>query len=241
MKVLSIGNSFSTDAHKFLHTIAKLNGEDIYTANLFIGGCSLETHFTNVLENNAYYDYEINGSEAQEKISIADALERNKWDIVTIQQSSPYSGIYETYQPYLNNLAELVKNKLPDVNLYFHQTWAYEIDSPHPGFANYSNSQQKMYDCIVSASQRACKAIDAKLISTGKVIQTVRDSIKEFDYENGGISLCRDSFHLSNDYGRYTAAATWLKTLTGKNVISDTFNSLTPNLIKAINDIVNSL
>ncbi|MBR6619734.1 MAG: DUF4886 domain-containing protein [Clostridia bacterium] len=241
MKVLSIGNSFSTDAHKFLHTLAALNGEDIYTANLFIGGCSLETHFTNVLGNNAYYDYEINGSEAQEKISIADALERNKWDIVTIQQASPYSGMYETYQPYLNNLAELVKSKLPEVKIYFHQTWAYEADSPHPGFANYSNSQQKMYDCIVYASQQACKAIDAKLIPTGTVIQTVRNGIKVFDYENGGTSLCRDGFHLSNDYGRYTAAATWLKSLTGKNIISDTFNNLNPNLIKAINDIVNSL
>ena len=241
MKILSIGNSFSTDAHKYLHTISKLNGEDIYTANLFIGGCSLEIHWTNVLENNAYYDYEINGNEAQEKISIADALERNDWDIVTLQQVSGLSGIYKSYQPYLYNLAELVKSKLPDIKLCFHQTWAYEIDSEHPDFSNYNSSQQRMFDCIVSASKQACKAIDAQLIPTGTAIQTVRESIKEFDYKNGGMSLCRDSFHLSENYGRYTAAATWFKTLTGKNILTETLHSMNPELLKAINAVVNSL
>ena len=48
MKLLSIGNSFSTDAHRFLHTVAEQNLCEIDTANLFIGGCSLQTHWQNV-------------------------------------------------------------------------------------------------------------------------------------------------------------------------------------------------
>ena len=54
MKVLSIGNSFSQDAHKWLHKLAENNGVDLETVNLYIGGCSLETHWKNAKENNAY-------------------------------------------------------------------------------------------------------------------------------------------------------------------------------------------
>ena len=55
MKILSIGNSFSQDAHRWLYKLAKLNGIELETANLYIGGCSLETHFKNLEENNAFY------------------------------------------------------------------------------------------------------------------------------------------------------------------------------------------
>ena len=39
MKVLAIGNSFSNDAMRYLHGIAKADGVDMKTVNLFIGGC----------------------------------------------------------------------------------------------------------------------------------------------------------------------------------------------------------
>lgn len=37
MKILSIGNSFSQDAHKWLHKLAKVNGVEFEIANLYIG------------------------------------------------------------------------------------------------------------------------------------------------------------------------------------------------------------
>ena len=44
MKVLSIGNSFSEDSHKWLTKLAQTQNEDIQADNLFIGGCLLELH-----------------------------------------------------------------------------------------------------------------------------------------------------------------------------------------------------
>ncbi len=239
MKVLSIGNSFSTDAHKFLHKLSKLNGFSIHTANLFIGGCSLETHWLNVKENNDYYDYEINGNEAERKISIAEALEADRWDVVTLQQASTYSGMFETYEPYLTELAKLVRKTNPQAKLYFHRTWSYETGSKHPGFSNYGCNSKKMYDCIEKASIKAAETIDADIIPVGTVIQHLREKAKEFDYENGGLSLCRDTFHLSNDYGRYAAGATWLKTLTGEKLTAKEFENMDFGLIKIITDSVN--
>ena len=72
-----------------------------------------------------------------------------------------------------------------------------------------------MFDSIVSATIKKAKEIAAELIPTGTVIQYLREHLAEFDYPNGGLSLCRDGYHLSLDYGRYAAAATWLRTFQG--------------------------
>ena len=39
----------------------------------------------------------------------------------------------------------------------------------------------------------------------------------EFDPEKGGVSLYRDGFHLSLDYGRYLAGLVWFKFFTGED------------------------
>ena len=49
MKILSIGNSFSQDAHRYIHDIAKGEGVNIKCVNLYIGGCSLQTHYVNMM------------------------------------------------------------------------------------------------------------------------------------------------------------------------------------------------
>ncbi len=240
MKLLSIGNSFSTDSHKFLHSLAEQNGLSLECYNLFIGGCSLETHWQNLVENNEFYDLEINGSEATRKISINEALTMQKWDVITVQQASAFSGMFETYEPYLTDLVAVVRKKAPKAKVYFHETWSYEIGSLHEGFLNYNSNQKEMYLCIKEASQKASDLINAEIIPTGDVVQFVRENIPEFDFKNGGISLCRDSFHLSEDYGRFLAGAVWFKKLTGKTLkeqpFSDFDSEIVKKLIKTVND-----
>lgn len=210
--------------------------------NLYIGVCSLETHLENLKENNSYYDLEINGDYCGRKISISEALQLEKWDIITVQQVSGLSGIYETYEPYLSALISSIKEEQPNAKIYFHQTWAYEIDSNHQDFARYGINQSNMYECIQSVSIKAAKSIGAELIPTGKVIQKLRETIPEFDYKNGGISLCRDGFHLSYDYGRFAAAAVWLHILSGSKIVkSIDFDDSRLVLLEKILKVVNEL
>lgn len=241
MKILSIGNSFSEDAHRWLHKLSKINDVSMETANLYIGGCSLETHWTNMMQNNAYYDLQLNGNAGEKKISIAEALKMDTWDVITLQQVSQLSGMGDTFEPYLSNLASIVRKAQPNAKLYFHQTWAYEVDSDHPGFANYDRDQKQMYDCIINASENAAKTIDAEVIPVGRAIQAMRKNIPEFDYPNGGISLCRDGYHLTFDYGRCAAAATWLHTLTGMKVKANEFEDFELHLLKKILSVVNEM
>lgn len=241
MKICSIGNSFSQDAHKWLHKLAKANGVEFETANLCIGGCSLGTHWKNAEENNSYYSLELNGNSGTRSVSIEEMLNLEKWDIITLQQVSQHSGMFETYEPYLSLLANMIREFQPDAKLYFHQTWAYETDSDHGGFANYNNDQTEMYRRIKEASAKAAQSINAELIPSGKVIQTLRETVTEFDYINGGLSLCRDGFHLSLDYGRYAVAATWLHTIIGNKIYATDFENFNPELLKKIIDVVNEL
>lgn len=44
MNILAIGNSFSQDATRYLHGIARSMGKKWNTANLYIGGCSIDRH-----------------------------------------------------------------------------------------------------------------------------------------------------------------------------------------------------
>ena len=61
MKILAIGNSFSQDAFKYLNNVSVAGGHDVTTVNLYIGGCTLEHHWNNVLENKDEYQYQLNG------------------------------------------------------------------------------------------------------------------------------------------------------------------------------------
>ena len=241
MKVLSIGNSFSQDAHKWLHSLAEKNGVEMYTANLYIGGCNLERHWNNYSENKADYSWELNGCRGERIISLNEALDIEEWDVVTIQQSSPLSGRPQSYFPYLQNIADVVREKQPQAKIYFFQTWSYEIDRDSKAFDAYNRDQLEMYRRIVDTTEMAAKILDVPIIPVGRVIQTIRENLPEFDYRNGGMSLNRDGFHLSLDYGRFTAAATFYCTLTGRHITSEGFEDFDRDIVKSIVKVVEDI
>ena len=188
-----------------------------------------------------FISFLLNGNYTGRKISIHEALQLEKWDVITVQQVSGLSGIYETYEPYLSSLLSVIKAAQSDAKIFFHQTWAYEQDSSHADFVRYDNNQATMFDCIKKASEKAAKSIRAELIPTGKVIQILRETVPEFDYANGGISLCRYGFHLSLDYGRFAAAAVWLYALSGKKIKTIEFENFDTVLLEKIVNVVNRI
>lgn len=228
MRILSIGNSFSQDAHKWLHPLAAAGNDNIDTYNLYIGGCTLEKHSECIENDLNEYEKQGNGGEVIGKSSVLQALKDGKYDAVTLQQASGFSGRPQSYIPYLTETADYVRKYQPDAKLYFHQTWSYEIDSDHPHFIFYNNDQKEMYRRICDSAQMASRIIGAEIIPVGDAIQSLRENAKEFDYTGGGLSLCRDGYHLSLLYGRFAAAAVWYKTLTGKNSDIEVFAEQNP-------------
>lgn len=222
MHILSIANSFGQDAQAYLHQIAASASVDLEAVNLYIGGCNLETHHQNWQENRADYLLEINGENTEQLISIQDALAMREWDVITLQQASSLSGIPETYEPFLSVLLEAVREHCPDAKLYFHETWAYEHDAEHEGFANYDRDQGLMYERIAAAARLAAARHDLTIIPAGNLIQHMREDAR-YDVKRGGRSLCRDGFHLDLLYGRYAVAALWFRELTGHPLTAASF------------------
>ena len=215
MNVLCIGNSFSEDATRYLHQIS--DGE-IYVRNLYIGGCSLETHWNNIVEARADYEWQKNGRMLK-MMSINDALTKKKWDFVTVQQVSHLSGMAETYEPFLTNFLEFIREKCPQAKIVFHRTWAYDDKSTHEGFVNYGRDRKRMLDAIIKASNFYAEKHNLDVIPNGEAVEAARD-LPEFQ---GELNINRDGFHLSYDYGRYLAGLTMYGFFTGKDATLVTY------------------
>ncbi len=222
LKILAIGNSFSQDATACLEELAGKGGIETEAVNLYIGGCSLATHWHNAQNDLAAYEYQRKGIGVGRKVSIREALREKSWDVVTLQQFSGDSGLWKTYQPYLGELSGYVRKYAPGARQMFHETWAYEIGSANPAFEKYGKNQQVMYRMLRAACRRAAAAVDAGFIPCGDAIQALR-ALPQFDSRHGGLSLCRDGSHLDLNYGRFAAAAVWYETVLKGNILENPF------------------
>ena len=223
VRILAIGNSFSQDAvEQYLHELAEAEGISTIIGNMFIGGCSLERHVKNARDNASAYAYRKIGTDGKKrekgKMSLEAVLADEAWDYVSLQQASPFSGMYETYEASLPELIEYVKARLPKkTKLMLHQTWAYASTSKHSGFKNYNCNQLTMYQAIADAVKKAAKANKIKIvIPSGTAIQNARTSFI-------GDHLNRDGYHLDVKIGRYTAACTWFERIFKHNVVGNPY------------------
>lgn len=216
MNVLSIGNSFSQDAQRYLHQIAKADGVELNAYNLYIGGCPLSFHYRNMLSEAKNYGLEVNGVITGFAVSLKEALLNRSWDVITIQQVSNQSPDYDTYQPFLDKVIEYVRLYQPKAKIVVHQTWAYEQGSYRLNEELGYKDHTDMFRDIKESYQKAYKAINADvLIPSGEVLQNlIAKGIKK---------VHRDTYHLSYGIGRYTVGLLWYKVLTGNSVENNTF------------------
>ncbi len=238
MNVLSIGNSFSQDAQRYLYEIAKSEKETINSFNLYIGGCPLSRHYRNMLSDNKEYTLEMNGKSTGFNVSLKEALLNREWDIVTVQQVSNLSCDYNSYQPYLDKLCEYVRLCVPKAKLVFHETWAYEQGSQRLnvelGYKNYTD----MYSDIKCAADKAAKAINADfVIPSGELFVKLLSS--------GIEKVHRDTFHASLGLGRFALGLLWYKVLSGNKVsdieFSDFDEEISEEDIKIVKKIVENI
>lgn len=222
MKLLAVGNSFSEDALYYIHDICEASGLACKAVNLYIGGCSLQQHCGNIASGESVYAYQENGTFEGRMVSVKEALEEDAWDYIVIQQASHDSGIWETYTPWLAQLAAYVQERCPQAELLLHKTWAYEQDSTHNAFVRYHNSQTEMYQKLTFCYEKAAEQIRVRLIPSADVIQDVRKRAG-FCYEQGEQSLCRDGYHMHMIYGRYLLGALFYMFLTGGDIRGNTF------------------
>ena len=217
MNVLAIGNSFSEDATRYLHQIARADGENVQVVSLYIGGCSLERHYRNMLSGERAYELQYNGQKTGFPVSLSEALLNRKWDVVTIQQQSSSSANVQTFRPYTDEIAAFVRKCVPTAKIYMHQTWAYEDGSDMLfNFAKYPTASDMLRDIVASYATIAQEIKADGIIPCGEVMASL--------LANGISKVHRDTFHASFGLGRYALALTWYRTLTGRSVKDNSFS-----------------
>ena len=224
LRILAIGNSFSDDGTEYLPGLLEAAGiHNVVLARLYIGGCSLERHckeYAEGLDEYIYYKSTRNHWETVSKrATLLDGLKDEPWDIITIQETSGRTGLYETYEEWIPRLVDIIRKEAlnPHATIAWHETWAYASNSDHGMFKLYGNNQDKMYNGIVSCVRRSSEEFGLPVIPSGDAIQIARGTRLNNDKVVPATSkvyqLTRDGYHLTRQFGRYIAACTWFEAL----------------------------
>ena len=218
LRILAIGNSFSDDATQYLPDLLEAAGiHNVILGRLYIGGCTLERHCKEYETDGHEYVYLKSTANKWETIKkykeghFMDGLGDEPWDIITMQQGSPKSGRWESYDPWLGKLIEIVRKECsnPKAAIVWHQTWAYSHTYTHRNFANYAYDQQYMFDSIQLCVDKARGEYNIPVvIPSGPAVQMLRGTWLNTDKD-----LTRDGFHMSYREGRYATACVWFETL----------------------------
>ena len=223
LKILCIGNSFSEDTTAHLAQVALCSGfAKVKIANLYVGGCSINKHYHHAQNDLPAYRYDINEGDGWTKTpdyKISDAIKSDSWDWISIQHGTGDRSRYTEIEYYekLPWLIDYVKNLAPNAKIAFNMTWVGEPDFHHEEIEYYNGNQLVIYEKIADLTKEnilTMPKIDV-VSPTGTAIQNARTA-------SIGL-LTRDGYHLSLDTGRYIAAMTFLKALTGAEISDATF------------------
>ncbi len=228
IRVLAIGNSFSEDVvEQHVHELGKAQGTTIIVGNLYIGGCSIQKHLTNLRSGKKSYRYrkiDENGKQTTlRKVSMQYGLADEQWDYIMVQQVSGFSGVYASFERFLPEYMQRLRNEVSSKTKFLvMQTWAYQSGSEHASFSIYNYDQNAMYKAVTKCYLKVFK--DKRygfyaLVPNGTAIQNGRTYF--------GDTLTRDGYHLDKRVGRYLGACTMCEVLLGKSVVGNSYHPAT--------------
>lgn len=214
-KILILGNSFGSDSSRYVYGISRAAGEEVKIVNLYIGGCSLYRHYRNMLSGEKAYHFILDGIESGIFVSLGEALLSDEWDYVVMHQCSLNSGEYDTFFPYLPELAAYVKKLAPRAELYMQMTWTFE--EGHSRFTRTPfRGRADMIPAIRDAYTRAAEKIGCRVM-----IPTL-DAMCRL-YDEIGPAAYRDGFHCSYGVGRYLIGCLWFMVFFGRDIEGNSF------------------
>jgi hypothetical protein len=169
VRLLTVGNSFSRNATRYLDDLAKAGGHSLIHRPIYVGGASLELHAEKAQRHEQDPD-DPAGRYANGR-SLKQELLDEPWDYVTIQQASIRSHDVDTYRPHAQQLFEAIRRYAPQAEVLVHQTWAYRCDdprfaveTPEPGEPA---TQEAMYQGLSHAYRTIAAELGVRMIPVG--------------------------------------------------------------------------
>ena len=218
LKILTVGNSFADSAFRYLPKVAESAGCKILMDRANLGGCPLDRHWKLVEANEKNpADKAYHGK----KYSLKDMLQKEKWDIVTVQQASHLSWKPESYEPYLTNLIDYIRKYAPTAEIVIQQTWAYRFDDNR--YKGWKIGQQEMYDKLTQAYRKAAEEHKLRVIPTGYAVQLGRGKqpVKYQPYDPASLKGLKYHDALPSEAGSWVTGLSWWKRKDGWKLHKD--------------------
>ena len=188
LKVLMVGNSYTTSASRQMPEIAKAMGCELDLFNLAIGGATMEQHCKNIAkaDDPSYAPYftrvswtscpfgesSVSKVMNRDRANLPQVLAAEKWDIVTIQQASPLSAFYGKWQPHADNLIAKIRELAPQAEIRLQETWSW---SPYNVYQReWKMTPSSMYAKIHEAYGILARKHGLKVIPTGAAVDIYR-------------------------------------------------------------------
>jgi hypothetical protein len=170
LRLLTVGNSFSQDATRFLGDIARAAGNVLMLRQANIsGGGTLEQHWEKVQLHQHTPASKLGFYSTQR--SLKEELQAEPWNFVTLQQANLSSHDVSTYRPYAGRLCEYIHKYAPGAEVLLHQTWAYRCDDPRftvgAARAGEPATQAAMYQGLSTAYGTIAAELNARIIPVG--------------------------------------------------------------------------
>ena len=247
LKVLTVGNSFSICLERYFPEVVRsVPGCEVTLESIYIGGCSLERHWNNIVREEANPE-----DRHFKEFTYRQKLESQKWDIVSIQQCSPLSWKPETYFPYAEELCGYIAQYAPTAEIVIQQTWSYRADDKR--LAEWGIDALAMDEQVFAAYRAAAEKLKLRVVPVGLAIHRARknqpggyEPLDRSQYTcpdlpdmsryflgnlrwNDNKQLEGDACHL-NRRGEYLQACVWFALLYGRSAEEVTFvpEELTP-------------
>ena len=165
VRLLTVGNSFSENATKYLARIVEADGNALVHHRCVIGGSGPDQHLAKAAahEKDPTDKAGLYGTGK----SLKQELAAEKWDVITVQQASIKSHDVSTYRPGMRELYALIKKHAPASEVVIHQTWAYRVDDPRFRGKAAPNTQKAMYDGLSAAYRTVARELGVRLIPVG--------------------------------------------------------------------------
>ena len=214
VRLLTVGNSFSQNATRYLKDVVQGSGNVLIQHRAVIGGSSLQQHW----EKSQLHEKDPQDKAGlySTQLGLKQELLAEPWDVVTIQQVSIRSHDVTTYRPFARQLHDYIKQHAPRAEVVLHQTWAYRQDDPRFAVADPKPgepaTEEAMYRGLTSAYTTIAAELKTRRIPVGDAFYLADSDPKwgyrrdtKFDFQNPRYPALPDqthSLHVGYQWGK---------------------------------------
>lgn len=203
IRVLFVGNSFVLDSLAYLQNIFAESGIDASKVAIYMywnSNCQLSSYIS-LYDNNTsiVINRKCGGATMTARGTFKEILSQ-EWDAVVFAQYSKVSSDWTSFAPYIDKFIRIVRENCTNQNVMIgYQTpWGHTIEDT---------------DSVMNGNREICKRLINEygvdlIVPCGTAIQNARNT----SLNNTGY-LTRDSWHLDQGVGQYTAGCCVFQTL----------------------------